>query len=85
MRTVTLYARRDCSLCDEARALLESLAARHAFAIEVVDIDADPALHARYDAAVPVIAVEGHEVARAPIRAATLEAALQDAFATRAT
>lgn len=85
MSTVTLYSRRDCALCDEARSMLEALAARLPFAIEAIDIDADPALRARYDEAVPVVAVGSREVARAPIRAATLEAALRDAFATMAT
>lgn len=82
MPTVTLYSRRDCSLCDEALALLRDLASKEPFAVEVVDIDADPTLHARYDNAVPVIAVHGREVARAPIRAGALATALRDAFAT---
>ena len=67
---VTLYTRPDCPLCDEARALLETLAGRLGFAIEAVDIDADRELRARYNYAVPVVAIGGEEVARAPIRAA---------------
>ena len=81
MRAVTLYARRECSLCDEARAMLDALSGREGFAVDVVDIDADPVLRERYDAAVPVVAVAGREVARAPLRADALAAALRDAFA----
>ncbi len=77
---VTLYTRADCPLCDEARALLDALAGRFGFAIEVVDIDAERELRARYNYAVPVIAVGGEEVARAPIRAAALEAALRERY-----
>ena len=79
-RPVTLYTRSDCPLCDEARALLEALAEDLGFAIEAVDIDDDPELRGRYNYAVPVIAVGGEEVARAPIRAAALEAALRERY-----
>ena len=77
---VTLYTRADCPLCDEARALLDTIAERFGFAIEAVDIDADPELRARYNYAVPVIAAGGEEVARAPIRAAALEAGLRERY-----
>jgi len=77
---VTLYTRADCPLCDEARALIETLSERLGFAFEAVDIDADRELRARYNYAVPVVAVEGEEVARAPIRAPALEAALRERY-----
>lgn len=77
---VTLYTRADCTLCDEAHALLDTLAERLGFTIEAVDIDGDRELRARYNYAVPVIAVGGEEIARAPIRAAALEAALRERY-----
>lgn len=77
---VTLYTRAGCPLCDEARALLDALAGDLGFAIEAVDIDADRDLRARYGWAVPVIAVEGEELARAPVRAAALEARLRERY-----
>ena len=77
---VTLYTRAGCPLCDEARALLDTLAERLGFSIEAVDVDADLELRARYNYAVPVIAAAGEEVARAPIRAAALEAALRERY-----
>ena len=77
---VTLYTRADCPLCDEARALLDALAERLGFSIDAIDIDADRELRARYNYAVPVIAAGGEEVARAPIRAAALEAALRERY-----
>jgi glutaredoxin len=41
MKTVTLYTRRSCCLCHEARAALDGLAAAHSFTLRVVDIDTD--------------------------------------------
>ena len=77
---VTLYTRADCPLCDEARALLDALADDLGFAVEAIDIDGDRELRNRYGYAVPVVAVAGEEVARAPIRAAALEAALRERY-----
>ena len=77
---VTLYTRADCPLCEEARGLLDALAGELGFAVEPVDIDGDRELRARYNYAVPVIALGGDEIARAPIRAAALEAVLRDRY-----
>ena len=77
---VTLYTRPDCPLCDQARALLDALADDLGFAVEAVDIDRDRGLRNRYRYAIPVVAVGGEEVARAPIRAAALEAALRERY-----
>ena len=48
MRTVTLYTRPGCHLCDDARAALRRLSARHEFEIREVNIETDDALHAAY-------------------------------------
>jgi hypothetical protein len=52
----TLYSRSYCHLCDD---MLEALRAMQApgqqFRIDVVDVDADPALVARFDELVPVL------------------------------
>ena len=62
MRTVTLYSRPGCHLCDEARAALERVRARAPFALDEVDIEADDALHARYLERIPVVALDGEEL-----------------------
>ncbi len=62
MRTVTLYGRAGCHLCEEARAALLRLSARTPFALEEIDITADDDLHARYLERIPVIAVGGREL-----------------------
>jgi glutaredoxin len=62
MRTVRLYGRPGCHLCDDARAALERLRAVEPFALEEVDIEPDPVLHARYLERIPVIALDGEEL-----------------------
>jgi glutaredoxin len=57
---VVLYARRDCHLCDEARAGLEALRADGLdFDLEEVDIESDDELHSRFLERIPVIELEG--------------------------
>jgi glutaredoxin len=61
MRTVTLYGRPGCHLCDEARTVLERVRATHPFRLEEIDIDGDDALFKRYLERIPVIAIDGEE------------------------
>jgi glutaredoxin len=62
VKTVTLYSRPGCHLCDDARAALERVHARAPFALEEVDIETDDALHARYLERIPVVALDGDEL-----------------------
>ena len=64
MPHLTLYVRAGCHLCEDMRAGLEELFPSDAFALELVDIDADPALRARYDTEVPVLADGDEELCR---------------------
>jgi glutaredoxin len=73
---VTLYSSRECGLCGEAHGLLRQFQRKIRFEIEVVDIESDPALYDRYRDRVPVVAVDGKEVAEAPIDGRRLQAAL---------
>ena len=74
---VTLYTKQDCSLCEEAEALLRRFQRQHQFDLELVDIEADDAAHALYWARIPVVTVDGAEVASAPIDVSQLQAALK--------
>ena len=62
MRTVTLYSRPGCHLCDDAREALQRVHARAPFTLQEVDIETDDALHARYLERLPVIALDGEEL-----------------------
>jgi len=74
-REVVVYTRQGCHLCAEAEAVVRRVARRHD--VRLVDIDADPALVERYTVRVPVITVDGAEVAEYQVDPARLRAALR--------
>jgi thiol-disulfide isomerase/thioredoxin len=52
----TLYSRSWCHLCEDMLAALQCLAPPgQPFEVDVLDVDADPALVARFDELVPVL------------------------------
>ncbi|OBS10401.1 glutaredoxin [Acidihalobacter prosperus] len=58
MRTLTLYHREGCHLCEQMAQVLASLATELRFEVTRVDIDADPALRERFNEKIPVLMVE---------------------------
>jgi glutaredoxin len=62
MKTVVLYGRDGCCLCDEAREVLSRMRSRHPFAFLERDIDEDDALHRAYLERIPVVTIDGVEV-----------------------
>jgi len=58
---VTLYTRKGCSLCDDAKQVLESVRGRAVFELYEVDIDTDAGLRSSYNDEVPVIAINGRK------------------------
>lgn len=64
VKTLTLYSRVGCHLCDVMKEQLEAIAARIPFTLDVVDIDRDPALKAEYDWDVPVLVIDGKKIAK---------------------
>ncbi len=73
---VTLYSQADCGLCVEAEGVLRRLQREIQFSLEVVDIESDKRIFDRYWDKVPVVAVDGKEVAGAPIDARRLRAVI---------
>ena len=51
-----LYSREYCSLCQNMQQALVPWQTQYGFSVDVIDVDADPALEARYDELVPVLA-----------------------------
>lgn len=51
----TLLSREYCHLCHEMLEALRPLQQRHGFEVEVVDVDRDPALEAKWGDLVPVL------------------------------
>ncbi|QBQ97110.1 glutaredoxin family protein [Paraburkholderia pallida] len=73
---LVLYGRAWCHLCEDMRAALEPLAAAAGARIELIDVDSDPALQARYDELVPVLVCDGVELCHYRLDEARVRAAL---------
>jgi len=61
MRSVVLYARDGCHLCDEARRVILSVRERLPFAFTEVDIETDDDLLRDYGIRIPVVTIDGEE------------------------
>jgi glutaredoxin len=61
MRTVVLYGRDGCCLCDDAREILLRVRSRREFVLKERDIDSDEALLRAYLERIPVVAIDGVE------------------------
>jgi glutaredoxin len=72
---ITIFSRQGCHLCAEAEAIVRRVAGA-GDVVEVVDIDADPALTDAYTVRVPVVAVDGAEVAQYQLDEGMLRACL---------
>jgi hypothetical protein len=75
MRTVVLYTREGCCLCDDARTVLVRVHDRHpeAFAWQARDIDSDDRLHRTYLERIPVVTIDGEEAFELHLDEAELE------------
>jgi hypothetical protein len=78
LRVVVYTVARPCPLCDEALAHLEAIRRTVDFDLVAVEIDHDPRLSVRHALRVPVVAVDGREVAYGRIDRAALEAAIRE-------
>lgn len=76
MRVVTIYSKPGCELCTEAEAVIRQVATRRRFRFEKKNILEDPVLVEKYQTAIPVIHVDGEEIARYRLTAFVLESAL---------
>ena len=63
MKTVVLYGRDGCCLCDDARQILARVHDRHpgSFLLQERDIDGDDRLLRMYLERIPVVTIDGHE------------------------
>jgi glutaredoxin len=78
-RTVILYGRDGCCLCDDAREVLLRVRRRHTFAFEERDIERDEAWHRAYLERIPVVTIDGVEAFELFVDEAGLENRLADA------
>lgn len=69
----TVYSRQQCCCCHQAIELLERHRGRHGFALEVIDVDTDPALVEKHGEWVPVVAIDGKVRFRGKVNPVLLE------------
>jgi hypothetical protein len=72
-----MYSRRRCGLCDEARAVIESVGREVPMSFDEVFIDGDDDLERRYGVRVPVVEVAGEEAFEFTVDAGALAARLR--------
>lgn len=74
--TIVAYGKPECSLCDKARAVVERLQPEFGYRIETADITRDAALFVRYREAIPIVVLDGREIARGRVTIPAMRAAL---------
>jgi len=75
-RVLTVYIRRHCHLCEQMVHALEPWCAQQALRLELLDVDRDPVLAARFGERVPVLADGEHEICALSLDEAALAARL---------
>jgi glutaredoxin len=56
---VELYTKRDCCLCDEAKAVLAAVRREIPFELRLIDVESTPELLATYGERVPFVTIDG--------------------------
>src|SRR5436309_608424 len=64
MWNLTLYSKLDCCLCDEAKAAIAGFAQECPLTLRIVDITHDARLIEQYRNDIPVLLLDGEEIAR---------------------
>ena len=57
-----LYSRPGCGLCEEMLAELAAMPAARAVAVDIINVDTDPAMQVRYGHKIPVLLLAGELV-----------------------
>ena len=66
--TITIYSKPACHLCDLAKDVVERCRKKIDFTLEVIDVSQNPELFERYRNDIPVILLDGKEIARHFVR-----------------
>lgn len=59
MIRVEVYGKRDCCLCEEAKAVLIKVQREIPFDLQEIDIESAPELFAAYQERIPLVAING--------------------------
>jgi len=63
---IAIYSRPGCHLCEEMKAVVQTVVRREnaSVTIDEIDISTDPALESRYGLEIPVLMVDGKKAAK---------------------
>ena len=61
MIAIEVMTKKDCSLCDNAKAIIEQVIAGIPAELKMTDIESDPELFERYKEKIPVVLINGEE------------------------
>ncbi len=61
MITIEVLTKKDCSLCDDAKEIIEQVIAELPAELKMTDIESDPELFERYKEKIPVVLINGKE------------------------
>ena len=74
---VTFYTKAGCHLCEEARDMLDDIAAETEYELTEIDIRSDPAIFEQYRYRIPVIIINGETLLEGRIAYRDLAKAFQ--------
>ena len=61
MITIEVMTKSDCSLCDDAKAIIEQVISEFPVELKMADIESDSELFERYKEKIPVVLINGIE------------------------
>ena len=59
--SIEILTKQDCSLCDTAKAVVESVSRDYPVRLSLTDIEKDPELFEHYKEKIPVVRINGEE------------------------
>jgi len=74
---IDIYSRPGCHLCDEAKAVVESLRGRYAVVLRTIDVESSADLENRYGSDIPVVLINDEEAFRHRVDRTELERKLK--------
>ena len=73
MNRVIVYGKPQCHLCDVVKEVIDRVRARHSFEVEVRNILNNPTDQEKYKVLIPVVLLNGREIARYRLTESQLE------------
>jgi len=75
--SLTIYGKKGCCLCEEAKETIRRVQRDFPLRIEEVGITSDPRIYKRYRERIPVVVLQGQEVFRSKVHEITLRKKLE--------